>query len=102
MTNTTETTQLKVTELNQIFKVNLKKWDEAINFYMSNDDEDYYDASLSASKEDKLKKEFIFISYRTASKKDCIKCIGNSFSIKEELKIEGLNKKLYFWQKGKD
>lgn len=89
MNNTTEITQEKVTELNKIFKVNLKDWNESINFYIDRDDSDYFDAVHDAMTDDKLKKSFIFIGYRTAKKLDCIKCLGNSYSIKEELKDLG-------------
>ena len=89
MTNTTQETQEKVKELNKIFQVNLKSWNESINFYMDRDDSDYFDAVHDAMTDDKLKKSFIFISFRTAKKIDCIKCLGNSYSIKDELKELG-------------
>lgn len=76
-------------ELNVKFNVNVKRWEKEIKEIMEDLGGDEFDATVEASQGFKFKKDFIFVSFRTASKKDAIKCIGNSYIIKEELKELG-------------
>ncbi len=76
-------------ELNEKFKVDLTKWGKEIKEIMEDMDCNEWDATVEASEGFKFKKDFIFVEFRTASKKDAIKVIGNSFMIKESLKELG-------------
>ena len=76
-------------ELNEKFGVKTKVWESSVNYYVNSFDSDYLDAAIEAAQEIKLKKEFIFVPFRTSKKQDAIKVVGNSYAIKEELKELG-------------
>lgn len=72
-------------ELNEKFNVNVKRWEARIEEAKEELDVDYVDAAFEIKDEIKFKKDFIFVEIKNGAKNSYIHCIGNSFSIKEEL-----------------
>ncbi len=81
--------ETKVIELNEKFKVNLKKWNEYSQEQY--EDENRIDALINSSEDNYMKKDFIFILVKNGAGQEYIHALGNSFIIKDELKEIGFN-----------
>lgn len=90
-----------VNDLNSKFNTarQLKDWEERINEVMNDWDCDKLEAIQEATRAASLKKAVYFITFKNPKKENVIKAVGNSYSIKEELKALGFTYSNNGWSK---